>query len=240
MTLYAIGELARRTGLSVKTIRFYSDCGLVPESGRSPAGYRLYDLTAVARLDLVRTLRDLGMDLTTVRRVLDREITLADVAAAHVEALDAQIRLLRLRRAVLSTVAKRGSTAEEMDLMHKLAKLSEEERRRILDEFLDEVFGDQAGGQFAGRMRATWPQLPDDPTPAQVDAWIELVELVRGPDFRARVRQMAQQAPTPSDRDNPTDWQQAAETVTTKAGAALVAGIDPAAPAAAPIVAEII
>ena len=89
-------------------------------------------------------------------------------------------------------------------------------------------------------MRATWPQLPDDPTPAQVDAWIELVELVRDPDFRARVRQMAQQAPTPSDRDNPTDWQQAAETVTTKAGAALAEGIDPASPAAAPIVAEII
>jgi DNA-binding transcriptional MerR regulator len=53
-TLYSIGDLARRTGLAVRTIRFYSDRGVVAPIGRSPAGYRLYDLNAVARLDLVR------------------------------------------------------------------------------------------------------------------------------------------------------------------------------------------
>lgn len=62
-TLYSIGDLARRTGLTVKTIRFYSDSGIVPPTDRSPAGYRLYDIDALARLDLVRTLRDLGLDL---------------------------------------------------------------------------------------------------------------------------------------------------------------------------------
>ncbi|WP_240801818.1 MerR family DNA-binding transcriptional regulator [Streptomyces sp. A1136] len=39
--LYSIGELSRRTGLTVKTIRFYSDKGIVPPTDRSPAGYRL-------------------------------------------------------------------------------------------------------------------------------------------------------------------------------------------------------
>jgi DNA-binding transcriptional MerR regulator len=55
--LYAIGDLARRTGLTVKTIRFYSDAGIVPPTDRSPAGYRLYDIDALTRLDFVRTLR---------------------------------------------------------------------------------------------------------------------------------------------------------------------------------------
>jgi hypothetical protein len=64
--LYPIGDLARRTGLAVRTIRFYSDCGIVAPAGRSPAGYRLYGVDAVARLDLVRTLRDLGVDLPTM------------------------------------------------------------------------------------------------------------------------------------------------------------------------------
>ncbi|WP_141713158.1 MerR family transcriptional regulator, partial [Streptomyces sparsogenes] len=73
-TLYTIGALARRTGLTVRTIRFYSDTGIVPSTDRSPAGYRLYDLRAIARLDLVRTLRDLGLDLAVIRQVLDREI----------------------------------------------------------------------------------------------------------------------------------------------------------------------
>jgi hypothetical protein len=75
-----------------------------------PAGYRRYDLDALARLDLVRTLRDLGVDLATIQRVLDREISVPEVAAAHAEALDVQIRTLRLRRAVLRAVAKRGSS----------------------------------------------------------------------------------------------------------------------------------
>lgn len=60
-----IGQLARRTGLSVKTIRWYSDQGLVPPAGRTASGYRLYGVEALARLELVRTLRRLGIDLRT-------------------------------------------------------------------------------------------------------------------------------------------------------------------------------
>ncbi|MFD0471301.1 MerR family transcriptional regulator [Nonomuraea thailandensis] len=47
-TLYSIGDLARRTGLTVKTVRFYSDAGIVPPTCRSHAGYRLYDRAAAA------------------------------------------------------------------------------------------------------------------------------------------------------------------------------------------------
>src|SRR5688572_26119943 len=138
--LYSIGELARRTGLTVKAIRFYSDRGLVPPTDRSPAGYRRYRLADVARLDLVRSLRELGLDLGTIRQVLDRELELSDVAAAHAEALSVQIRSLRLRRAILTAVAERGSTPEELNLMHRLARLSETERQHLLDDFLDSVF----------------------------------------------------------------------------------------------------
>ncbi|MEU9163138.1 MerR family transcriptional regulator [Streptomyces sp. NPDC048424] len=67
---------------------------------RSPAGYRLYDLDALLRLELLRTLRELGMDLGTIQRVLDRELAVADVAAAHADATDVQIRVLRRRRSV--------------------------------------------------------------------------------------------------------------------------------------------
>jgi DNA-binding transcriptional MerR regulator len=96
--LFTIGQLAARTGLTSRTIRFWSDAGLVPPSGRSASGYRLYDAEAVARLDLVWTLRELGLGLEVVRAVLARATTLAQVAAAHVAVLDEQIRILRLRR----------------------------------------------------------------------------------------------------------------------------------------------
>ena len=103
-TLYSIGDLSRRTGLSVRTIRFYSDSGVVAPTTRSPAGYRLYDLDALLRLELVRTLRELGMDLATVQQVLERELSVAEVAATHADALDVQIRMLQLNRSVLRVV----------------------------------------------------------------------------------------------------------------------------------------
>jgi DNA-binding transcriptional MerR regulator len=79
--LLTIGQLARRSGVPVRTIRFWSDEGVLPPTGRSPGDQRRYDAAAVARLDLVRTLRELGMGLDDVRRVLERERTVADVAA---------------------------------------------------------------------------------------------------------------------------------------------------------------
>ena len=193
--LFTIGQLARRTGLPVRTIRFWSDLGVVPPTHRSSGGYRLYCAEAVARLELVQTLRELGVDLHTVRRVLSRQVTLAEVARTHVRALDAEIRALRLRRAVLRSVERRGSTTEETKLMHKLARLSARERQQIIDHFVDEVFDgidpNAPGAGIAGAMRQMPAELPEDPTPEQVDAWVELAELVADEDFRQRVRQMA-------------------------------------------------
>ncbi|MFI1224808.1 MULTISPECIES: MerR family transcriptional regulator [unclassified Streptomyces] len=238
-TLYSIGELARRTGTTVKTVRFYSDRGLVPPADRSPAGYRLYDDGAVARLDLVRTLRDLGVDLASIRKVMDRELALSEVAAAHADALDVQIRILRLRRAVLTAVAKRGATPEETHLMHTLAKLSEGERRQLVGEFLDAAFGGVGtGSMFTGVMRSMTPELPDNPDTEQVQAWVELAELSQDPDFRALVRQMARdQTAGYVQGGPPVPHSNLAAIVRDQIAPAVAAGIDPASPQADPIVA---
>ncbi|MFE7580134.1 MerR family transcriptional regulator [Streptomyces gardneri] len=238
-TLYSIGELARRTGLTVKTIRFYSDRGIVAPTDRSPAGYRLYNIDAVARLDLVRTLRELGLDLPTIRKVVDRELSLPEVAAAHAEALAVQIRVLRLRRAVLTAVAERGSTPEETELMHRLAQLSEDERRRLIGDFLDVVFGGlDAAPAFDGVMRSMTPELPDNPEAEQVQAWVELAEMSLDPDFRAAVRRMAEdQAAEQARSGTMVPRRDIAAVVRDQAGPALTADIDPASPQADPIVA---
>ncbi|PWK90559.1 DNA-binding transcriptional MerR regulator [Lentzea atacamensis] len=190
MTRYQIGELAKMTGLTVRTIRFYSDSGLIPPTDRTAGGYRTYDAEAVARLKLVRTLRDLGVDLPTAGRVLAREVSVTDVARAHAEAIDAQMKTLRLRRAVLRAVAKGG----EMELMNELARMSDEERQRILDDFFEEVFGPyELDPQFEQRMRSVRVELPDDPSTEQLEAWVELAKLLQDPDFRASVKRMSQQ-----------------------------------------------
>lgn len=191
--LLSIGQLAQRTGLPVRTIRYWSDIGAAPPAQRTDGGRRLYDARATARLGLVATLRELGLSLAEVRRVLDGAVTVAEVAAVHVAAMDAQIRALRLRRAVLATVAKRQSTTEEMRLMNQLARLSAQERRQIIDDFIAEVFaGLEPDPGLAAAMRRTTPELPDDPSAEQVDAWVELAELVQDPGFRQRIRGMAE------------------------------------------------
>ncbi|MFF8392642.1 MerR family transcriptional regulator [Streptomyces sp. NPDC016172] len=238
-TLYSIGDLARRTGLTVKTIRFYSDRGIVAPTERNPAGYRFYSIDAVARLNLVRTLRELGLDLPTIRKVVDRELSLPEVAVAHAEALAVQIRVLRLRRAVLTAVAERGSTPEETELMHRLAQFSEDERRRLIGDFLDAVFGGpDAVPAFAGVMRSMTPELPDNPEVEQVQAWVELAEMSLDPDFRAVVRRMAEDLAAEQTRSDMTGPRRdIAAAVRDQVGPALTAGIDPASPQADPIVA---
>jgi len=68
--VYTIGELARRTGLSVRTIRFYSDSGVVhTHRTATSAGYRLLRHRRAGPPRPRRTLRDLGLDLATIRRV---------------------------------------------------------------------------------------------------------------------------------------------------------------------------
>ena len=237
-TLYSIGELARRTGLTVKTIRFYSDRGIVTPTDRSPAGYRRYNLDAVARLDLVRTLRELGLDLPTIHKVVDRELPLPEVAAAHAEALAVQIRVLRLRHAVLTAVAERRLTPEETDLMHRFAQLSEDERRCLIGDFLDAVFdGLGADSAFTGVMRSMTPELPDHPEAEQTLAWMEWAELVLDPGFRRDLRRMAEElAAERAQGDTTGPRRDFAAAVRDLVAPVLAAGIDPASYRADPIV----
>ncbi|MFD9462373.1 MerR family transcriptional regulator [Streptomyces sp. NPDC060027] len=233
--LFTIGRLARSTGLSVRTIRYWSDEGALPPVARSAGGYRLYDAGSVARLELIRTLRELGLGLDDVRRVLAGETTVAEVAAAHVAALDAQIRSLKVTRAVLSTVARRGSTAEEMTLMNKLARLSAAERGRIIDDFMEETFGglDTADPDIRTRMRFSIGDLPDDPAPEQVDAWVELAELIQDRGFRARMREMIEFNAAdrgPDVAPGTSLWFMSR--LVQLAGEALERGVDPASPEA--------
>jgi DNA-binding transcriptional MerR regulator len=243
-----IGELSRRTGLSVKTIRYYSDEGLVPEASRSPSGYRRYDAAALARLEFVRTLRDLGLDLATIRRVLDRHADLRAVAAAHADALAAQIRLLRVQRAAVRALAGADPlTAADVDRLNRIAQATADERKRAVEEFLDAIFdlGDgPVDNDFTKMMRGVTPDLPDEPSEAQLDAWLELAELMRDGEFRARLRAMGSwMKAAPADGPMPTDpatARELAELVGGRAGAALDAGVQPADPAAEPVVAELV
>ena len=66
-----IGQVAKATGISAKTIRYYEEAGVVPPPERSRSGYRIYSETDVRRLELIRRARALDMTLPEVRQLAD-------------------------------------------------------------------------------------------------------------------------------------------------------------------------
>ncbi|MDA0563421.1 MerR family transcriptional regulator [Streptomonospora sp. S1-112] len=187
--LYPIGDAAHRSGLSVSAVRFYADAGIVAPAGVNAAGHRMYDIGAIARLELVRTLRELDTDLEHIRRLLEGGTTLHDLLTTHLEVVEGQERVLRARRAVLRTLIRQGATPAQADLMHKLVSMTDEERERVIDDFWNEVgAGLSVPEGFVERLRRMRPVLPEEPTAAQLEAWIELADLVGDAKFRAAVR----------------------------------------------------
>lgn len=73
-----IGEVAERTGLSLRTIRHYEEVGLVIPSARSKGGFRLYTEADVERLMVVRRMKPLDFSLEEMRDLLDITDRLAD------------------------------------------------------------------------------------------------------------------------------------------------------------------
>lgn len=72
-----IGEVAERTGLSIRTLRHYDEVGLVPPSERSAGGFRLYTDVDLARLIVIRRMKPLEFTLEEMRRLLDSLDTIA-------------------------------------------------------------------------------------------------------------------------------------------------------------------
>lgn len=188
--VYAIGDVARRTGLSVSAIRFYADEGVVAPTALTEGGFRQYDVHAIARLELVRTLRDLGAGLDDIRRVLTAETTLPDLARTHLRLVEDQLRQFGARRAVLRTVVRQQTTTDQVSLLHKLVSMSDDDRDALISRFWDFVTdGLDVHPTYVDGLRSRRPHLPGEPSTEQLEAWIALAEIVQDEEFRTAVRE---------------------------------------------------
>lgn len=238
--MYTIGQLARVTGLPVKTIRFYSDSGLLPPAERTAAGYRRYSDGDRARLELIRTLRDNRLGLEAIGKVVDREMDLAAAVALQLRTVEAQIRALQRVRAVLrAALAPGGPGVDYLGRLGKLAKLTAAERARLVDGFMDRVAEGIPMDQdwYAGLRRASLPDLPEDPSDEQLDAWLELAQLLSDPDYERRIREIGELFWTEVPPDFDRERFRAAQRETVKlARAAIEAGMPPGDPGVLPAV----
>ena len=87
--LLKVGELARRSGITVRTLHYYDNIGLLIPSARSDSGYRLYNRADIARLHHILALRRMGVTLAEVGAILERsDLTLPTVLERQLATLN--------------------------------------------------------------------------------------------------------------------------------------------------------
>ncbi|MFD9423537.1 MULTISPECIES: MerR family transcriptional regulator [unclassified Streptomyces] len=174
---FGIGDLARLTGVPVRTVRFYCDEGII-DSVRSTGGHRRFDRAAVERLGLVRRLRRLGLGLPSIRRVLAGERSVAEVVAAERAALDAQAAELAWRRASLRAVEEAGPAdqAARLDLLAAVEN-GAAARDALIDFWRRAMAAPVSEAMLTAFVTMAVPEPPADPTPPQVVAFAELYAL---------------------------------------------------------------
>ncbi|HKP75175.1 MAG TPA: MerR family DNA-binding protein [Longimicrobiaceae bacterium] len=120
MAALTIGELAKRAGIGVETVRFYERQGLVQEPPRTGSGYRQYPEETVARLRFILRAKELGFSLREIHELislrLDPAVPCAEVrahASAKIADIDARLRdLTRMRASLAELVEACGASGE--------------------------------------------------------------------------------------------------------------------------------
>lgn len=130
----SIGVVAKRTGATVPTVRYYEEIGLLPPAGRTEAGQRNFDEATVRRLVFIRRCRDFGFSIDEVRELVglvdqpDRPCTdVRDIASAHLREVRRKLDELNALAASLDAVvcgcdsACAGGPAVDCTILENLA-----------------------------------------------------------------------------------------------------------------------
>ena len=114
-----IGQVAKTSGVAVKTIRYYEQIGVLPAPSRTTSGYRLYDQPGVERLQFIRRARSLGLTLQQLKTLMSTlnggprpplRPRLRALVRGQLDAVKNQIAELELLRQQLEQVVQRMRT----------------------------------------------------------------------------------------------------------------------------------
>jgi DNA-binding transcriptional MerR regulator len=123
-TLVHIGEVAERTGLSHRTIRYYEEMGLVEPTARTEGGFRLYDEAAIGRLLLIMPMKPLGFSIEQIRALLGALDTLAEPGSGDARRVAAQTLVEQTHASARERIAElKASTARAEAFTRRLGRV---------------------------------------------------------------------------------------------------------------------
>lgn len=207
--LLKIGELARLTGLTVRTLHHYDSIGLLSPSARTQAGYRLYQRGDMDRLHRIMALRRFGLSLAEIATSLaGTDLPLSAIVAKQIAMLDqqlAQAASLRTRLLVLQTQLEQGQQPELADWLSTMEQMTMYDKYFTQDEvrqlpMLNDAQVEQEWQALVARVRALMDAGVAATAPeAQAVATEWMVRLVRDtsahPGLFARLNTMHAQEP---------------------------------------------
>jgi len=129
-----IGELSKKAGCDVETVRYYERIGLLAEPERTAAGYRAYGATHLERLQFIRHCRALQMPLAEINRLLSLQAQptqecdeINDLLDHHIERIQGQMTTLTMLKAKLVQLrckCNQSASIRECAILQDLAQVS--------------------------------------------------------------------------------------------------------------------
>lgn len=196
--MYAIGKLAEISQVSVRTLRYYHEIGLLLPSEKNAAGHRFYSNNQVAKLQHILMLRDLGFSLCTIHQFLiSREFDLSRVLKMRKKIIQEELRQLRKTEESIDALIDIAETETHMEwetifssftsrsskqqlLKESWTKYFSEEEQQIVDSF--PIFGEKSSDDphweaLVQKVRANLDQDPASSIAQDLaKEWLELVD----------------------------------------------------------------
>ena len=171
---FKIGELARRSGVSVRTLHHYHELRLLVPSHHSPGEARIYTTRDVERLQSIRSLKALGLSLAEIGAELERPgVSTLEIVERHLERVERELEQGRRLRARLEHVATRLRAAEEVSADDLLATIQETVvfEKYYTPEQLEQlrVRGTEVGAERMAQVQAEWLAVFDGFAAAQAE-----------------------------------------------------------------------
>jgi DNA-binding transcriptional MerR regulator len=212
---WKIGELADKTGLTVRTLHHYDEIGILSPSYRTEGGHRLYTAEDVLKLQQIVSMKSLGFTLDQIEDALTKpEFSPENVLGMQLDRIQKQMKIqedLRTRlEGMQRFLSQRKLTAEEfldaIKMMNEVESMYTEEEMNLI-----RAQGEKYGKEEIVKVEHKWPQLMEkmkaqlekgapanDPETLKLaKRWKELVEMFTGgnPEIAAKVRQMYKDNP---------------------------------------------